>query len=109
MVGSLVRVPKPLQSFYTEIMARKADDYQASHSNLLNQSFHIISSNEGFLVYMINDYGRTELAVLPQTLLVEDHAVILPVNSLLREPMNRAVLQAIYSPTWKQRYINVAE
>jgi glutamate-1-semialdehyde 2,1-aminomutase len=53
MVGSLVRVPKPLQSFYTEIMARKADDHQASHSNLLNQSFHIISSNEGFLVYMI--------------------------------------------------------
>jgi glutamate-1-semialdehyde 2,1-aminomutase len=45
MVGSLVRLPKPLQSFYAEIMQRKADDHHASHSNLINQFIHIISSS----------------------------------------------------------------
>jgi glutamate-1-semialdehyde 2,1-aminomutase len=45
MFGSLVKVPKPLRSFYTEIMERKADDHHASHSNLLNQFFHIVSSS----------------------------------------------------------------
>ena len=42
---SLVRVPRPLQSFYTEVMRRKKDDHHASHSNLTNQLFHIISSS----------------------------------------------------------------
>src|SRR5436309_7486295 len=30
---SLVRVPRPLQTFYTEVMRRKKDDHHASHSN----------------------------------------------------------------------------
>jgi glutamate-1-semialdehyde 2,1-aminomutase len=45
MFGSFLRVPRPLHSFYTEIMERKADDHHASHSNLINQFFHIISSS----------------------------------------------------------------
>jgi glutamate-1-semialdehyde 2,1-aminomutase len=44
MVGSLVRIPTPLKSFYTEIMQRKHDDHVASHSNLINQFFHLLSS-----------------------------------------------------------------
>ena len=61
---------------------------------------------------MIKDYGWKDLAVLPHTLLVEDYAIVLPTGSELREPMNRALLQAIYSPAWKtalQRYVTVAE
>jgi ABC-type amino acid transport substrate-binding protein len=61
---------------------------------------------------MIKDYGWKELAVLPHTLLIEDYAIVLPTGSELREPINRALLQAIYSPVWKttvQRYINVAD
>ena len=45
VVGSLVRVPRPLQTFYAEIMRRKQDDHHASHSDLTNQLFHIISSS----------------------------------------------------------------
>jgi glutamate-1-semialdehyde 2,1-aminomutase len=45
VLGSLVRVPRPLQTFYTEVMRRKADDHHASHSDLTNQLFHIISSS----------------------------------------------------------------
>ena len=45
LVGSVVRLPKPLTSFYTEVMRRKQDDHHASHSNTVNQLFHIVSSS----------------------------------------------------------------
>jgi len=41
----LVPVPRPVQSFYTEVMRRKKDDHVASHSDTVNQIFHIISSS----------------------------------------------------------------
>jgi glutamate-1-semialdehyde 2,1-aminomutase len=34
-----------VQTFYTEVMRRKKDDHHASHSDLTNQLFHIISSS----------------------------------------------------------------
>jgi len=36
---------RPLQSFYAEVMRRKKDDHVASHSDTVNQIFHIISSS----------------------------------------------------------------
>ena len=45
VVGSLVRVPRPVHTFYTEVMRRKKDDHRASHSDLTNQLFHIVSSS----------------------------------------------------------------
>jgi glutamate-1-semialdehyde 2,1-aminomutase len=45
VLGSVMRVPRPLQTFYTEVMRRKKDDHHASHSDLTNQLFHIISSS----------------------------------------------------------------
>jgi glutamate-1-semialdehyde 2,1-aminomutase len=45
VLGSLVRVPRPLRTFYTEMMRRKKDDHHASHRDLTNQLFHIISSS----------------------------------------------------------------
>jgi glutamate-1-semialdehyde 2,1-aminomutase len=45
LVGSIVRLPTPVTSFYTEVMRRKQDDHHASHSNTVNQLFHIISSS----------------------------------------------------------------
>jgi glutamate-1-semialdehyde 2,1-aminomutase len=59
MFGSLVRVPKPLQSFYTEIMERKADDHHASHSNVINQFFHIISSSIFIFCYFFAFWDLT--------------------------------------------------
>jgi glutamate-1-semialdehyde 2,1-aminomutase len=49
MLGSLVSVPKPLKDFYAEIMQRKKDDHHASHSDLINQLFHIISSTSSLI------------------------------------------------------------
>lgn len=45
VVGSLVRVPRPVHTFYTEVMRRKKDDHHASHRDLTNQLFHIVSSS----------------------------------------------------------------
>src|SRR5215510_1475643 len=45
MLTALVPVPRPVQSFYTEVMRRKKDDHVASHSDTVNQHFHIVSSN----------------------------------------------------------------
>ena len=45
VVGSLVRVPRPVQRFYLDVMRRKRDDHHASHSNGVNQLFHLVSSS----------------------------------------------------------------
>jgi glutamate-1-semialdehyde 2,1-aminomutase len=59
MLGSLVRVPKPLQGFYAEIMRRKRDDHHASHSNLINQFFHIVSSSVFICCYFLAFWDLT--------------------------------------------------
>jgi polar amino acid transport system substrate-binding protein len=79
---------------------------------LLRGEVDAVVHNKAILDYMIKDYGWQDLVVLPHTLLVEDYAIILPTGSELREPINRALLQAIYSPAWKtalQRYVTMAE
>ena len=43
--GHLLQVPGPLQTFYAEVMRRKHDDHHASHTDVVNQLFHIISSS----------------------------------------------------------------
>lgn len=45
VVGSVVRLPLGVTSFYAEVMRRKQDDHHASHSNTINQLFHIVSSS----------------------------------------------------------------
>jgi glutamate-1-semialdehyde 2,1-aminomutase len=45
VVGSVVRLPAPVASFYAEVMRRKQDDHHASHSHTVNQLFHIVSSS----------------------------------------------------------------
>src|SRR5262245_10012878 len=59
MLGSLVRVPQPLESFYREVMRRKKDDHHASHSNLTNQLFHIISSSVFLGCYVLAFWDLT--------------------------------------------------
>ena len=51
MIGSLVQVPRPLQSFYREVMQRKQDDHHASHSDVTNQLLHIVSSSVFLICY----------------------------------------------------------
>jgi glutamate-1-semialdehyde 2,1-aminomutase len=53
MLGSIVRVPEPVKGFYSEIMQRKHDDHEASHSNLINQFFHLLSSSTFIYCYFL--------------------------------------------------------
>lgn len=79
---------------------------------LLRGEVEAVVHNKAILDYMIKDYGWKDLAVLPHTLIIEDYAIILPTGSELRESLNRALLQAVYSPAWKttlQQYITAAE
>ena len=45
VVGSLVRLPKPVETFYAAVMRRKDDDHHASHSDKMNQLIHLASSS----------------------------------------------------------------
>jgi glutamate-1-semialdehyde 2,1-aminomutase len=53
MLGSLVQAPRPLRTFYAEIMQRKEDDHHASHSNGVNQFFHLLSSSVFIYCYVL--------------------------------------------------------
>jgi glutamate-1-semialdehyde 2,1-aminomutase len=53
MLGSLVQIPKPLKHFYAEVMRRKHDDHHASHSNVMNQALHLVSSSAFIYCYVI--------------------------------------------------------
>jgi glutamate-1-semialdehyde 2,1-aminomutase len=53
MIGSIVQVPKPLQTFCTDVMRRKHDDHLASHSHPLNQLFHLLSSSVFIYCYFL--------------------------------------------------------
>jgi glutamate-1-semialdehyde 2,1-aminomutase len=59
MLRSIVQVPKPLTSFYVEIMERKKDDHHASHSNLINQFFHLLSSSTFIFCYVFIFFNFT--------------------------------------------------
>lgn len=51
IAGSLLPAFEPLQEFCAEIMQRKHDDHLASHSNLINQLFHLLSSTAFVICY----------------------------------------------------------
>lgn len=53
MLGSVVRIPEPVHSFYAEVMRRKKDDHVTSHSNTINQIFHILSSSVFLCCYFL--------------------------------------------------------
>ena len=59
VLGSLVRMPRPLVTFYSEVMRRKKDDHHASHSDLTNQLFHIISSSVFLGCYVLAFWDLT--------------------------------------------------
>lgn len=53
MLGSLIQIPTPLKNFYVEVMQRKHDDHVASHSNVINQVFHLLSSSVFIYCYFL--------------------------------------------------------
>ena len=59
MLGSLVQAPRPLKTFYSEVMQRKHDDHHASHSNGVNQFFHLLSSSAFIYCYLVAFFDLT--------------------------------------------------
>src|SRR5499427_7475177 len=59
LLTALVPVPRPVQSFYTEVMRRKKDDHVASHSDTVNQLFHIVSSSVFLGCYVLAFWDLT--------------------------------------------------
>jgi glutamate-1-semialdehyde 2,1-aminomutase len=53
LIGSIMQVPKPLRTFYSEVMRRKHDDHVASHSHPVNQLFHLLSSSVFIYCYVL--------------------------------------------------------
>jgi glutamate-1-semialdehyde 2,1-aminomutase len=53
LAGSLIPVPRPLQSFYAAVRQRKHDDHHASHNNWMNQYLHLVSSSVFIYCYAI--------------------------------------------------------
>jgi len=59
VLGSLIQAPEPLRVFYAEVMQRKADDHHASHSNGINQMFHLLSSSVFIGCYIMAFFDLT--------------------------------------------------
>jgi glutamate-1-semialdehyde 2,1-aminomutase len=53
LLKSLVAPPRPVRSFYTEVMRRKHDDHVASHSHGVNQFLHLVSSTTFICCYWL--------------------------------------------------------
>src|SRR5581483_8968858 len=53
MTRSLIGVPQPVADFCGEIMRRKHDDHAASHSNVINQFLHLLSSSAFIVCYAL--------------------------------------------------------
>src|SRR5262245_45768776 len=53
VLGSLIQAPPSVRTFYAEVMQRKVDDHHASHSNGINQFFHLLSSTTFIYCYFI--------------------------------------------------------
>jgi len=81
LLGNLIRIPKPLQQFYAEVMRRKVDDHHASHSHLVNQFFHLISSSIFIYCYILafTDLAKATCFGLASLFLRQfGHAIIEP-------------------------------
>jgi glutamate-1-semialdehyde 2,1-aminomutase len=81
MAKSVVQIPRPLSSFYVEVMQRKNDDHHASHSNLVNQFFHLLSSGAFIFCYFFIFFDFTlSMALGMAALFVRQigHAILEP-------------------------------
>ncbi|MCP9439315.1 MAG: aminotransferase class III-fold pyridoxal phosphate-dependent enzyme [Nitrospira sp.] len=81
MIGSIVQIPKPLRTFYAEVMRRKHDDHVASHSHPLNQLLHLLSSSVFIYCYVLifTDLATAVTASLAALFVRQfGHAVIEP-------------------------------
>jgi ABC-type amino acid transport substrate-binding protein len=61
--------------------------------------------------YMAKQYGWNDLQVLPHTLAVREYAIVLPIDSAIKRPINRALLKVVHGAGWKdivQHYLGGA-
>ncbi len=105
LAGSMVNIPRPLKSFYQEVMKRKDDDHHASHSHTVNQALHILSSTVFLVCYvwLFIDLTSAMVAGLASLFVRQfGHAVIEPVNHDKEKIMlgfntrNKTILVALF-------------
>ena len=53
------------------------------------------------LAHMKQEYGWSDIAILPHPLATSSYAIVLPPGSARKEMLNRAVLRVAYSPEWR--------
>ena len=53
LVKSMLQPPRALQGFYRDVMQRKHDDHEASHSHGINQFLHLVSSSVFIFCYWL--------------------------------------------------------
>lgn len=78
---NIMRIPASWVAFVAEIMQRKHDDHIASHSNLINQFLHLISSTTFIISYfLIFYYPITAICLGFSALLIRQtgHALLEP-------------------------------
>jgi glutamate-1-semialdehyde 2,1-aminomutase len=81
MARSVLQVPKPLKDACAEIMQRKRDDHVASHSNVVNQVLHLLSSSAFILCYLTIFFNFTlavSIGVVSLLLRQFGHAILEP-------------------------------
>jgi glutamate-1-semialdehyde 2,1-aminomutase len=64
IAASLIPAFEPIRNFCIEIMQRKHDDHIASHSNLVNQFFHLLSSTAFIICYFWGFFDLTKAMCL---------------------------------------------
>ena len=64
LLSSLIQVPVPIKHFYADVMRRKHEDHLASHSNVINQFFHLLSSSVFIYCYGLIFFDLTQAMCL---------------------------------------------
>jgi ABC-type amino acid transport substrate-binding protein len=58
--------------------------------------------DRAILGHIVKEFGWREIEILPQTLLRYNYAIAVPHGSLLREPINQALLRVLQQPAWEK-------
>lgn len=83
-------------------------DLDAALKALTNEEIDVVVYDAPILLYQVKQSYQGEVVVLPRTFEPQVYAIMLPSGSVLREPINRALLRAVRTPEWQnelQRYL----
>lgn len=107
-VGTLAKTSSASYLESAGIGHRTYPDIQALLQAVANDEIDAAVYDIPLLRYHLQQSGLKKLRILPETLLPQDYAFVLPEKSELTEPLNRALLRQLPSDQWpqiQQRYL----